>query len=112
MPVCASKVEGECKNWCSPATQSPKNVPTGFYPRGKCLKICKLISFTYNPVISQTTVFAQGLGMSASAREPPKKNMSDPRSPPVLLVVNPIDFQSLTFLGLCLSGASPKDWGA
>lgn len=89
-----------------------RKIPSNFCLSSRCFKISNSISFTSNPIASQTAVSALIPGTSESMREPLKRSISDPYNPVGPLDVSLIGFQSWKFLRPHLTGAGPKDWGA
>lgn len=95
--TCPSKVEGECKNETHRCLRPRSQSQLVSDSLADTLRLAKCISFTYNPVTSQTAAFALGPWMSESMHEALR---SMDRSF--------VAFQSQTFLRPHLSSARPK----
>lgn len=87
-----------------------RKIPINPSSSSRCFKISNWITFTYNPITSQTAIFVPGPGMRESIWVPVKKYL-DPH-PPTSEFKSYWFFKTRLFWGPHISGAGPKVWCA
>lgn len=90
---------------------SPRKIPTNPSPPGRCFKISNCVTFTYNPVTSQTAAYMLVLRTHESVHQPCKRSFSHPHSSSNPLDTTTFGFQSQLFLGPHLSGCRSQGLG-